>query len=320
MCFIRKSHCSVLAWQPGLSQRNLAADGILFYKWLFLIGHNTICCVCLGRMRLIDEILSSPDSSCFYPNNRYFYAIGNTLSADLTEGCRVPSDAKFLLLACGDIRNILYTVQEVSQLQPTPKSLTFHINDIDDVLLARNTVLLHAVKNVDPDNRKDVDFLWNIWYNLALSEADSTRLKEIFTDILQNPDDCVKFETEECSVAVKKIVKYWLKSTTPLKKIKKEREKLMRKKVDIDTKSSRGVSFEDCIDNLYISCDCMPGLDSTLAAKNQVDDIKAYFRTGSTDKGPGRDFTNPTFLCPDVESQWRVHPQSLPYCVFNSVL
>ena len=272
-------------------------------------------------MRLIDEILSSPDSSCFYPNNRYFYAIGNTQSTDLTESCRVPPDAKLLLLACGDIRNILYTVKEVSQLHQAPKSLTFHINDIDDVLLARNTVLLHAVKNIDPDKGKDVDFLWNIWYNLALSEADSVRLKEIFTDILQNPQDGVKFETDECSAAVKKVVKYWLKSTTPLKTIKKEREKLMLKKADVDTQSSKGLSFKDCIEQLYISCDCMVGImDSKLAVKNQMDDIKTYFRTGSTGLTSGPAFTNPTFLCPDVESQWRVHPQSLPYCVFNSIL
>jgi hypothetical protein len=41
---------------------------------------------------------------------QYFYPIGNTTPNDLTITLRPSEDADILLLGCGDIRNVLFTL------------------------------------------------------------------------------------------------------------------------------------------------------------------------------------------------------------------
>ena len=45
----------------------------------------------------------------FYPTS-FFYPLGNTAPVSLTEHVPPGADADFLLLGCGDPRNILYTI------------------------------------------------------------------------------------------------------------------------------------------------------------------------------------------------------------------
>lgn len=41
---------------------------------------------------------------------QYFYPVGNTTPNDLTQTLPPGADAKILLLGCGDVRNILFTL------------------------------------------------------------------------------------------------------------------------------------------------------------------------------------------------------------------
>lgn len=117
----------------------------------------------------------NPARTILYPTGLYTYAMGNTSARDLTEllGTSKEQHLDLLLLASGDIRNLLCTVSDLSlrERHERPKSLNFHLNDYDPSVVARNAVLVEVACAIDPDIPADVDFLWNIWYNLALSKA-----------------------------------------------------------------------------------------------------------------------------------------------------
>ena len=273
-----------------------------------------------SRIDVIEDILTNPCSSYLYMNHRYYYAIGNTKSVDLTEGCEIQSQVQFLLLGCGDIRNILQTVHEIGQSKTVPESLTFHLNDIDDVLLARNAVLLQIVHTIDPDMIDDIQFLWNIWYNLRLSEHDYLRLKSVLTDIVENPLSFLKFAAQECSSAVKRVIKYWLKLNMRVRDAQLKREAFIIKKVAADLhKKEIHVKMTDAVETLL--CNSSGFLIGCLYRSKQeeyFEEMKTYFRTGSTDNRDDPGYTNPIFLCPHVDG-WRVHPTSLPYSAFNDL-
>ena len=274
-----------------------------------------------SRVEVIEDILDNPGSSFLYMNHRYYYAIGNTKSVDLTEGCEVPAHAQFLLLGCGDIRNVLKTVHELNHLKHGPESLNFHLNDIDDVMLARIAALLQIVSTLDADKGDDVQFLWNVWYNLKLSEHDFQRLKSILSDILENPLDCLKFGTQETATSVKRVIKYWLKLSMRVRDAQQKRESFMRKKAAADLqKKERDIKLPEIVDALL--CNCSGFLIGCLYRSKQVEyfeEIKTYYRTGSSDESADHGFTNATLLCPHIDG-WRVHPFALPYSAFNELV
>ncbi|KAJ7330572.1 hypothetical protein OS493_022185 [Desmophyllum pertusum] len=90
--------------------------------------------------------------------------MGNTRGRDLTEllGTSTEQHLDLLLLASGDVRNVLCTVSELSLRKPheRPKSLKFHLNDYDPSVVARNAILLEVAGSINPDITADMDFLW----------------------------------------------------------------------------------------------------------------------------------------------------------------
>ena len=80
----------------------------------------------------------------------------------------------------------MFTVSELSQRKEDaiPERLSFHFNDHDTSILARDVIILETVYSIDPDCERDVEFLWNIWYNLALSNEDSKRLESIIQNLI----------------------------------------------------------------------------------------------------------------------------------------
>ena len=265
-----------------------------------------------------EDILSSPGSSWFYLNHRYLYAIGNTRSIDLTEGCQVPLDVKFLLLGCGDIRNIIKTVHEINRgVSPCPKTLTFHVNDIDDVVLARNAVLIQIATTIDPTNAADVKFLWNVWYNLNLPEIHCQRLKSILFDILEKPLDGLEFQSSECSDAIKRVVKFWLVKTESVTDVQSQREKFVCKKSRVNMQSHQEVSYAEAVEDLITHSGFALDRYNPPNAKRRAEELERYYKTGSTDT-VCRGVPNPTLLCPHVDG-WRVFPDSSPFSGFNEL-
>ncbi|KIW74850.1 hypothetical protein Z517_11620 [Fonsecaea pedrosoi CBS 271.37] len=93
----------------------------------------------------------------------YFYPIGNTPAVHLTRGLPYKQSANILLLGCGDVRNILFTVYSD---QRSGRKLDVTCCDIEPAVIARNILLLTLLLD-DVDGSNDAS-IWDIYYHLCL--------------------------------------------------------------------------------------------------------------------------------------------------------
>ncbi|KAJ2900036.1 hypothetical protein MKZ38_002689 [Zalerion maritima] len=99
----------------------------------------------------------------------FFYPIGNTPAVCLTQNIRPEQRADMLLLGCGDVRNILFTIHTAFR----PMDVT--CCDLESAIIARNIILLTRIID-DPDGKTDGDN-WDIYYHLYIDQeqAESVR-------------------------------------------------------------------------------------------------------------------------------------------------
>ena len=263
----------------------------------------------------------NPAGTILYPTGLYTYAMGNTRARDLTEllGTTKEQHLDLLLLVSGDIRNVLCTVSDLSlrKRQERPKSLNFHLNDYDPSVVARNAVLVEVAYVINPDIPADVDFLWNIWYNLALSKAHFDRLRSVLSGLLEKDFDSdesvLKFQDSAVLRECRDIWKEWKDLDLEVKSVKESRIRLIEErrrelKFDCDVQCLSVLSqmvkliYEEALDHF-----CEPTLANPL-----YDEIKHWFNEGST--SDESDKTNPTLIRPFVH-KWKQHYSS---CAFES--
>jgi len=53
----------------------------------------------------------------------------------------------------------------------------FYVNDVDNEVISRDILLLEIIFSINPDDLGDIEFLWDVWYNMTLTEGHCTRLK-----------------------------------------------------------------------------------------------------------------------------------------------
>ncbi|KAF2469196.1 uncharacterized protein BDR25DRAFT_230166 [Lindgomyces ingoldianus] len=95
----------------------------------------------------------------------YFYPIGNTPAVCLTQSLPPDQDASLLLLGCGDIRNLLFTVYAGMGLGD--RKLDFTCCDIEAEIIARNIIALTSI--IDDDKAgSNLRNIWNIYYHVLL--------------------------------------------------------------------------------------------------------------------------------------------------------
>ncbi|KAL9951373.1 hypothetical protein ACROYT_G044026 [Oculina patagonica] len=257
-----------------------------------------------------------------YPKGLYTYAMGNTRARDMTEllGTSKEQDLDLLLLACGDVRNVLCTVYELSLRKPheRPKSLNFHLNDYDPSVVARNAVILEVASVTNPDIQTDIDFLWNIWYNLALSKSHFDRLRKILSGLLEknfeSDESVLKFQNNAVLRECRDIWRDWLDLDLEVNSVKEDRNRLIDEK-------RRESKFD-------LDIQCFSVLTQMMMASNAEDEdillttpanpfyteIKHWFNKGST--SDESDKTNPTLIRPFVH-KWKQHYAS---CAFEGYL
>lgn len=261
----------------------------------------------------------NPAGTILYPTGLYTYAMGNTRARNLTEllGTSKDQHLDLLLLASGDIRNVLCTVSDLSLRKrlELPESLNFHLNDYDPSVVARNAVLVEAACAINPDFPADVDFLWNIWYNLALSKDHFDRLCNVLSKLLETDFDSgesvLKFQNSAVLMECRDIWKDWRDLDLDVKSIKGSRNRLIEDR-HREMKFSRDVHslsvlkqmvkliYEEALDHF-----CEPTSTNPL-----YDEIKHWFSEGST--SDESDKTNPTLIRPYVH-KWKQHYSSCPF-------
>ena len=262
----------------------------------------------------------NPMGITLYPEGLYTYAMGNTPARDITELLGTSNDkhVDVLLLACGDVRNFLCSLSELSLRKPheRPKSLSFHLNDYDPSVIARNAVLLEVASAINPDVPADVDFLWNIWYNLALSVADFDRLRKVLTELLErnfdSDESILKFQDGGVLQECRDIWKDWRQLDLEVKSVKEERNNLLedtkRSKRFCENSQCRSILthmvmeiYEEKLDNFV----------KPAATNPLYTEIQHWFREGSTNDESEK--INPTLIRPFVH-KWRQHYSS---CAFE---
>ncbi|KAL2138755.1 hypothetical protein VTI28DRAFT_6314 [Corynascus sepedonium] len=101
----------------------------------------------------------------------HFYPIGNTPAVSLTQGLPPEKDANILLLGCGDIRNILFTVHS-----DNPRRMDVTCCDIEPAIIARNILQLTLI--VDDSNDQGNNDNWDIYYHVFIDKTCHDRLQK----------------------------------------------------------------------------------------------------------------------------------------------
>ena len=278
--------------------------------------------------------LNSPCAQVLFPNGHYSYAFGNTPAVELTEHFgtwKLEDTLNILFLGVGDIRNLLFTVSELYQRSEdaVPKRLRCHLNDFDLSVLARDVIILESVCSIDPCCDHDVDFLWNIWYNLALSRADSKRLQEMMKTLAsqENAKGNVKFGSRTVFEECQEIWKDWLHQELNIEEATFQRRKVMLSGLNLlcpdvdsdveheqDTFATAASSLAvNTIKQLFTTTDeTKLGVKCLQTSGSCYQEVFSYFLTGCTSRIHSDSELNPTLVRP-FEHKWKVHYGSCPY-------
>ncbi|RPA81527.1 hypothetical protein BJ508DRAFT_306563 [Ascobolus immersus RN42] len=108
---------------------------------------------------------------CYWPRP-FFYAFGNTPAVCLTDHLSPEEDAEVLLLGCGDVRNLLYTMfVDDSHGRVGKAKLDVTCCDLEPGVLARNILLFSML--ADDIQGKHTDHIWSFYYDIYLSDETS---------------------------------------------------------------------------------------------------------------------------------------------------
>jgi hypothetical protein len=150
-------------------------------------------------------------------SSQYYYPIGNSVGFNILENySEEKGDVKILLGACGDIRNLLATVFEASDII---NSVAVTMNDENVTMLARNLVLLYLCAHSSPD------VVIAVWANHGLTEWQGQELFKAL-QVLSSENSWPEWlETEPLTkTSILEVLKSWLECTLSLQELLKMRE------------------------------------------------------------------------------------------------
>lgn len=104
----------------------------------------------------------------------WFYPVGNTPAVNLLgdlPACQGEETIKILSLACGDPRNVLFSLW-CEQGHNTKRTVSFTCCDMEPAILARNIVLLTLITSGRPSTQ-----LWDLFYHFYVPAATLTILR-----------------------------------------------------------------------------------------------------------------------------------------------
>ncbi|CAG8374371.1 unnamed protein product [Penicillium salamii] len=99
---------------------------------------------------------------------QFFYPIGNTPAVSLTQDLPPKEKADILLLGCGDLRHILFTINNEQEVRDQ-RQLDFTCCDVDTAVIARNVLLLSLI--LDDVEGANEDTIWNLFYHFRIDKS-----------------------------------------------------------------------------------------------------------------------------------------------------
>lgn len=280
--------------------------------------------------------LANPRAQVLFPTGQYTYAFGNTPGVGLAENfgtSRSDESLDFLLLGSGDIRNLLFTVFELSQRQRDiiPANLSFQLNDHDPSITARNVIILETVRSIDPDCDLDVDFLWNLWYNLTLTSDELKRLQATLQNLTSPTyvNNELQFGSKEMFTECLQIWSDWLRLELNIDAVSLQRQNLMVFGLNLTQQENHDTRQENIdfltvvtsltnttIKQLFTPFDEQK-LDRKCLQQSGLfyQEVYSYFLAGCTSEVHTNSKVNPTLIRP-FEHKWKVHYGSCPFSGF----
>ena len=281
--------------------------------------------------------LANPRAQVLFPTGQYTYAFGNTPGLGLMEHfgtSRTYDSLQILLLGSGDVRNLLFTISELSQRprDAIPGSLSFHLNDHDPSILARDAIILEIALSINPDSESDVEFLWNLWYNLALSGEELKRLQAILENLTSPKyvSNVVQFGSKDVFTECLQIWNDWLRLELNIDDVSTQRKSLMVFGLNLtqhenqpDTKQEN-INFLTAVSSLTNTTmkQLFSPFDELKLGRKCLErpsplyqEVYSYFLSGCTSEVQTSSKVNPTLIRP-FEHKWKVHYGSCPFSGF----
>jgi len=186
---------------------------------------------------------------------------------------------------------------------------------VDKEIISRDILLLDIISSINPDDLSDIEFLWDVWYNMTLTEGHCARLKVTLERLLSGSFSSQwKFGDAATKKQVMMTWKSWLE--TELWSV----EDIKKKRQDI-------IEFYCKIQNISLSlCAAMPS--EPFCKDVSMEQFESLWKKHSAEyndvqqTGIARDFVssssidnkeviNPTMMRPG-SSKWHVHYGSNP--------
>ncbi|PFH50429.1 hypothetical protein AMATHDRAFT_3994 [Amanita thiersii Skay4041] len=107
-----------------------------------------------------------------------FQAMGDSPAVCLTDGQPPEQSADILLLGCGDVRNVLYTIYADLGTFEATKKFDFTCCDIEPAVLARNIILYSLIFDRHMTDTEVVSKLWSIYYHFFIDRGTLEMVKD----------------------------------------------------------------------------------------------------------------------------------------------
>ncbi|KAF8601452.1 hypothetical protein BDV93DRAFT_608175 [Ceratobasidium sp. AG-I] len=106
-----------------------------------------------------------------WPSRPTFHPLGGSPAFSLTQDLTPEQSADILMLGCGDVYNVLFTLSTDTAVPSNPRKLDITCCDIEPAVLARN-VLAFALLHDDAS----LDRIWDIYYHFKIDEQSTNLL------------------------------------------------------------------------------------------------------------------------------------------------
>ena len=185
--------------------------------------------------------------------------------------------------------------------------LHFHMCDFDLAVLARNAVLLEIITEIDPSFDSDMQFIWNVWYNLGLTEIQHQRLCKILDRLCENPfkpRSMSNIDKESTLSKLKGIWLQWRKVGSSLVEMKKIRAEFLK---------GKNVNKAMKIEQLPVGFSASNVSSRKETMKKQLEEeLAAYVKNGTSFSEESLTHPNPTLFRSSIP-KYEVHYASNPF-------
>src|SRR6218665_485415 len=268
----------------------------------------------MSESKNVFEFLSKCWVPFIAPEHTVYYACGNTRMLDFLRDFKVSHEMDILVLGLGDVRHVMATVAGLSQRPPSSagqvKELHFHLNDVDQDVIARDIILLEIMNKLDPESKSDVEFLWSVWYNAFIVEKDFRRLNAVLEDLIDKYSNSTGDFERICKLGDKQSLKYVLKTWNCWINRKLSQPEVKRRRLQSFGDAGYTMSFDDNNIAQYASMQVyidrgIKESDVNIVGKEMLTAAIDGFVNFSEDRKGRKDFGNPTLMRPGCE-EWLV--------------